>query len=559
MLKRKSPARAAATKKSKNSTAAIVKELPSVRRKTIALSDEALESAVARELCEREHLTFTRYFFKARHQIRFIVNWHHVLIADIVDQIIQGRLQNVIINVPPGGTKTELVVINLIARGLALTNGRARFLHLTGASSLASQNSSAAKDLVQSDEFQNFWPMRIADDASAKARWNVEINGVKAGGVYATAIGGQVTGFRAGHMAEGFQGAIIIDDPVKPEDAFSKTKTDAANRKLITTVKSRRANPKTPIILIMQRTGPNDPTQYLINNTPEMNWKVVRIPAILDAKYIRELEPKYRSMVLQALQKQKETPGEYDAGRFSYWPYKEPLPQLLEMEKGGGTDAQGNRVSRFVFASQYDQRPKVIGGNIIKSKDFVRYRDGVLPAIQYRKIYSDTAQKEKEHNDFSVFVEVAKLKDGRIAVLDLLRGKWEGPELKRRAVAFWAKAKPRDVDKWGRLREMKVEDKSSGTDLIQTLKLPPYNIPIKPIERDRDRFMRVTDALPYIEAGQVLVPEDAPWTNDLLTELEGFTADDTHENDDQVDPVVDAVEDMLQTSMIGTWIAAGKR
>jgi len=527
-------------------------------KKTIALSDEQIESAVARELCEKSHLTFTRYFFKIRHQIRLIVNWHHELIADAVDDVISGREQNVIINVAPGATKTELVVINFIARGLALTQGRARFLHLCGSRELASQNSSAARDLVQSDEFQNFWPMRIADDASAKSRWNVEVNGIKFGGVYAAAIGGQVTGFRAGHMAEGFQGAIVIDDPVKPEDAFSKTKTDATNRKLLTTVKSRKANPATPIVLIMQRTGPNDPTQFLLNNTPDLKWKVIRIPAILDAKYVKELEPKYRTRVLQTLPELKGKVGEYQNGRFSYWPYKEPLPQLLRMEAGGGTDTQGNRVSRFVFASQYDQRPMVIGGNIIKSTDFVRFRSEATPQIAYRKIYCDTAQKTKEHNDFSVLLEVAKLKDGRIALLDLLRGKWEGPELKRRANSFWVKAKAREPYRWGRLRKLVVEDASSGTDLMQTLKLPPFNIPVQPIERGKDRFTRVQDALPYLEGGMILVPEDAPWLNDFLVENEAFTGDDTHEHDDQVDPWVDATEDMLQANLIKQWEAAGR-
>lgn len=69
------------------------------------------------------------------------------------------------------------------------------------------------------------------------------VDGKKAGGVYAVSLGGQITGFRAGHMAEGWQGAIIIDDPLKVEDAYSKTNRDKANRKLLSTVKSRKANP----------------------------------------------------------------------------------------------------------------------------------------------------------------------------------------------------------------------------------------------------------------------------------------------------------------------------
>lgn len=77
------------------------------------------------------------------------------------------------------------------------------------------------------------------------------MDGRKAGGVYAMSLGGQITGFRAGHMAQGWQGAIVIDDPLKVGDACSKPRRAWANRDLIATVKSRRANPDTPIIVIM--------------------------------------------------------------------------------------------------------------------------------------------------------------------------------------------------------------------------------------------------------------------------------------------------------------------
>lgn len=469
--------------------------------------------------------------------------------CDAIDDVIEGRCENLIFNVAPGASKTEIFVINFIARGLA-KNPRARFLHLSGSNELASLNSSTARDLVTSDDFQQFWPLKIAEDAKAKKRWNVEIDGQPAGGVYATSLGGQVTGFRAGHMAEGFQGAIIIDDPVKPEDAFSPAKMNQANRKLITTVKSRKANPKTPIVIIMQRVGENDPCGFIEKGNLPGKWRVVKIPAILTKAYVDALKPKYRALIPEAV--------EAVDGRFSYWPYKEPLKELMAMERGEGTDASGARISRHVFSSQYNQSPVALGGNVIHGECFLRYK--VLPKIKYRKIFADTAQKTKEANDYSVFEEWGYGDDGRIYLIDVIRGKWEAPELQKRAVAFWATAKGRDVDKYGSLRKMVVEDKSSGTGLIQTLKLPPYNIPIEPIERDKDRYTRVNDALPYIEVGAVGVPEEAVFTKDFIAECEAFTADDSHDFDDQVDPMVDAVMDMLSSgNKIKQWTALGKR
>lgn len=503
---------------------------------------------VAKLKCERDHLFFTRYFFRIRQQIKFLVNWHHRLIADHIDDVIAGREQNIVFCVAPGGTKTELVVINLIARGLAL-NPYARFLHLSGSDTLALLNSSTARAIVTSDEYQKFWPLKISDDANSKKRWNVEVNGQSAGGVYATSLGGQVTGFRAGHMAPGFQGAILIDDPIKPDDAFSRTKLDAANRVLLTTVKSRKANPATPIILIMQRIAESDPVGFIQGGNLEGKWKIIRIPAILTPEYVNALDPKYQKLI---------SPGETIADRFSYWPYKEPLPILLEMEKGGGKNQAGDRISRHVYSSQYDQNPKSLGGNVIKGKDFVRY--SVLPQIKWRKIFADTAQKTKERNDFSVFEEWGLGIDGRIYLLNLIRDRWEAPELQRRALAFWAHAKARSLEKFGSVRKMMVEDKSSGTGLIQTLRLPPYNIPIEGIEREKDKVIRCDDALPYIEAGQVCVPEAAPYTQEFINEGESFTRDDSHDFDDQLDPLFDAVEDMLASGgTIRTWEQFGKR
>lgn len=497
---------------------------------------DSFELETARELCEKEHLFFSRWFFKARQGIKFRVNWHHHLIADTLQEIIDGKAKNVTITVPPGSSKTEMVVINFIARGLAI-NPHARFLHLSGSDSLASLNSATAREIIRSDEFQAFWPMKIAEDASAKKRWNVEVDGKIAGGVYATSLGGQVTGFRAGHMLEGFQGCLLIDDPIKPEDAFSRVKLDASNRKLLTTVKSRKANPDTPIVVIMQRIAESDAVGFIKSGNLDGEWKHVVIPAVIDKAYIDKLPPKYQAMIDLTLMN--------EAGRMSYWAYKEPLEQLLRMERGDGSDASGSRISKHVFASQYQQNPVALGGNIIKGDNFYRY--SVLPKIKYRKIFADTASKTKEYNDYSVFEEWGYADNGKIYLIDMIRGKWEAPELQRRAVAFWSKCKERDSSAFGFLREMIVEDKSSGTGLIQTLKLPPYNIQIKPQERDRDKISRVMDALPYIESGLVAVPENASFTNDFIAECEAFTADNSHDHDDQIDPMLDACIDLLST------------
>ncbi len=100
------------------------------------------------------------------------------------------------------------------------------------------------------------------------------------------------------------------------------------------------------------------------------------------------------------------------------------------------------------------------------------------------------------------------------------------------------------------MREMKVEDKSSGTGLIQELARVD-RIPIKGIERNKDKLTRVMDVASFIESGYVCLLEQAPFISDFVNECEAFTADNTHAHDDQVDPMCDAITDMLATKPIG--------
>jgi predicted phage terminase large subunit-like protein len=507
------------------------------------------EVATAKNRCERSHLDFTRYHFKKRQNAKFQVNWHHYLIAQALEKVISGEIENLVINVPPGSSKTEMAMINFMARGLAL-NPWCRFLHLSYSDELALLNSQTTRDLVESEEFQEMWPLQLANDAKAKGRWNVLVDGKKAGGVYATSLNGQITGFRAGHMRPGFMGAILIDDPLKPEDAFSKPKLAAANRRLITTVKSRKANPKTPIVIIMQRIAEGDPCGFIQGGNIPGEWHYLKVPALMDEESFNMLPEAIKFLVDKGPTTTK--------GRFSYWPEKELLSELLTMERGDGADQSGSRISRHVFGAQYQQNPVALGGNIIRGEHFERYT--VLPQLAYRQIFADTAQKTAERNDFSVFECWGKGRNGKIYLLDMIRGKWEAPELKRRAIAFWHKHNQLDVDQYGTLRNMVVEDKSSGTGLIQDIgsnKLDP--IPIEPIERTRDKLTRVMDVVAYIEAHIVCIPADAPFTNDFVAECEAFTADDTHAFDDQIDPLIDAIVDMLSTgNKMNVWERLGE-
>ncbi len=424
-----------------------------------------------------------------------------------------------------------MAVINLIARGLAL-NPNARFLHITSGDDLALLNSQTARDIVQSDEYQALWPLQIADDAKAKKRWNVIVDGKKAGGVYAVSLGGQITGFRAGHMAEGFQGAIILDDLLKADEAYSPAAIKAANRQLLSTVKSRKANPATPVILIMQRVGENDPTGFIKGGNFPGKWEYVTIPALIDDDYLATLPEKLRALVT----------GE---------PQRRQGPVLLLALQGaagrhaGPGSRQGSgrrrqhrqpvRLLQPVPASTARHRRQHHQGAVVPEGESA-------PRSSTARSTPTLPRRPPNGTTTPCSSAGATARTRRYTCSTCSRGKWEAPELKRQAIDFWNKHHA--VTGQGALRELVVEDKSSGTGLIQEIKRTE-RIPVRGVERNKDKLTRVMDAVSFIDAGFVVLPEDAPFVSDFLVECEAFTADDSHAHDDQIDPMCDAITDML--------------
>lgn len=296
---------------------------------------------------------------------------------------------------------------------------------------------------------------------------------------------------------------LLIDDPNKPDDALSDVKRNSVNRRWDETLKSRLNSTRTPVIVIMQRLHEDDFCGMLLRDA-EYKFEQLILPAILEEGTDNE----------RAL-----------------WPEKHSLEQLKAMQAKNS----------YMFAGQMQQRPTPLGGGIIKSAWFGFY--DVLPKIKYRAIFVDTAQKEKESNDYQVASLWGLGEDGNLYLIDMMRDRFQAYELEVRIPAFWNKAK---ADRTSPLRFMGVEDKASGTQLIQNIrhKIRPA-IPLKEIERSRSKLERVMDVQGYIESGYVKLPRNASFLIDFIYECEAFTANDSHPHDDQIDTMCDAITMML--------------
>jgi hypothetical protein len=232
------------------------------------------ELRVLQYKCRESYRTFARVFFKERTGQKLIWNWHLGVLCNVLQRVVALEITRLIINIPPGFGKTELVIKLLNAYSFAV-NPRAKNLHLSYSADLAWDSSQAVRDILISELFQALYPGRPRIDANSKRTWRTENGGMMVAG----SIGGQVTGQRAGRLEDGFTGVLTIDDPIKPEDVFFSTILNKRNRSFKTTIRSRLARPEVPIVMIMQRLHEDDPTGFCLKGGTGDKWHHLVIPA----------------------------------------------------------------------------------------------------------------------------------------------------------------------------------------------------------------------------------------------------------------------------------------
>lgn len=289
---------------------------------------------------------FINTFFRIKKENDFVFAAPHRMICRKLKSVTAGKCKRLIINIPPRYGKTELAVRNFIAYGLAL-NPSAKFLHLSYSATLAEENSVAIKDIMQTEQYRELFPLsELKKGSDTKSRWET----ISGGGLYATSTLGQITGFGAGtHEDDLFGGAIVIDDPIKPEDAFSDVEREKVNRRFETTIRSRVNSRNTPIVIIMQRLHEHDLCGYLQSVEPNV-WEVLKLPAITEDG--------------QAL-----------------WEQRHTLDELYKLRE----------VSPIVFETQYMQNPKPLEGLLYNPDAWKTYNEIPITARAVRKNYTDTA------------------------------------------------------------------------------------------------------------------------------------------------------------------------
>lgn len=446
--------------------------------------------------------------------------WFNELLFAELDQFLKdaeaGLMPRLMIFAPPRSGKSEAASRRFPAYVLG-KHPNWNVIACSYSSDLANRMSRDTQRIITSPRYNEIFP-----------ETNLTLSRAGAGGAIRTAELWEIINSKGdiqggSYRAAGVNGGItgqgmnigIIDDPAKDYKTASSPTYQEAVIDWYDTTFFTRADPKiNGIIIILTRWHKDDLAGQLLKKAEEggEQWRVVSFPMEAEKHEVHELNGKKYSL---------RKPGEIL--------FPERMPQsFVDKAKQRGS---------LVWNALYQQRPTAKGGGLIKSEWFGEYKE--LPPLKWRAVYGDTAQKTKEVNDFSVFEHWGLGVDGYMYLIDMIRGKWEADELKRRATAFWNSCKSL---KNGPLRHMAIEDKASGTGLIQSIRKDAL-CPVKAIQRDKDKYTRLMDTQGFIESGYIKLPSDKPFVSDFLVEMESINPDfNTH--DDQLDPMMDAITEM---------------
>jgi len=379
---------------------------------------------------------------------------------------------------------------------------------------------------------QAFPNMHLSKDSRAADTWRTE----EGGAYFAVGIGGTTSGRPAN--------LLIVDDPIKSrEEAESMTQRNRIwdyYTSALTTRLQPQANGEPPAqLIILTRWHPDDLAGRIMKTEDwaEGRWMHINFPAIVDKPKTRPTSrrslPTFHAQYLSA-EEYKRAPSnkryiqEFD--EVSLWPERFPLDELKRRQ----------RLNPREFASLYQQQPYIEGGNLIKTEWWQTYPKDLNPEnFQTLVIGVDTAFKKSETSDFSVAIIAGMDRDGDIYIVDVIRGRYDFPELKQRLIRL------NSVWRGKGLRSFYIEDKASGQSLIQELKRHS-GISVLPYKVVHDKVARVNAVLPIIQSGRVHLPESAPWLDDFVSECVTFPGS---AHDDQVD-ALSIVLDVLSKSHV---------
>lgn len=471
-------------------------------------SEELLIDAgikVVADKCRKSFFYFIKQFWGTIIKESPVYNWHIEYLCSELETVAmqlinrQPKLYDLIINIPPGTTKSTITTIMLPA-WIWTNDATIRIITNSYSNDLAIEHAVKSRDIIFSDKYKRLFPeVEIRRDKSAKGSFENTQTGAR----YATSTGGTITGIHA-HI-------IINDDPLNPSQSASDAERNTANEHTKTLSSRKVDKENTPIITIMQRLHEMDVTGYLLSKKGE-NIKHICLPAeVCEAVKPYDLKTRYMNGLLDP----------------------------VRLNRAILSEAKVDLGSRM-YAGQYDQAPVIPGGNIIKqawfqyvTKDDYSRMNVKSPVI----FFVDTAYTENENNDPTGII-ATQYHDNKLFITHGKKVYMEFPDLVKFLPQYCIE------NGYSNSSTIRIEPKANGLSVIQQLK-EITNLNIIPTDTPKDsKETRLNSISPKIESERVFLVAGA-WNGELVGEICGFPG---KPHDEYVDLLCYAVDYHLKKS-----------
>jgi len=341
---------------------------------------------------------FTYQALGALNGARLIPGWHIDAICHRIQEMVMGRIRRrLVLNAPPRSLKSSISSVALPAWILG-RNPAARIICASYSEDLAYKFSRDTRALLGTPFYKRVFPhTRLNPKKTTEGEFETTRRGYR----LATSVEGTLTG-RGGEV-------LIIDDPIKANDAGSQVALMNANNWFRTTALSRLDDHQNCLILVtMQRLRVDDLAGTLI----EQGWPCLAIPAIASE------------------------PADYPLGENEF--YHRAAGELLQPDRDSleMLEEFKQHLGSHIFAAQFLQNPTPPDGNMIKAAWLRRYND--LPDLsKFRRVVlaCDPAGKAGVHNDYTAICVVGA-DEHTVHVLFVARCHWTVVQMRDHILAY---------------------------------------------------------------------------------------------------------------------------
>jgi len=509
--------------------------------------------AEVREDCQDSLLKFVEHAWPHVDPSPFMANWAIEAVCDHLEAVMLGHIPRLLINIPPRCSKTTIVSIMfpawiwLRSNDIAPLSGpQVRFLCASYSDKLTMLSSNSFRRLVKSEWYKALYPeLNFRRDQDAKSH----MDNNKGGSRQSTSVGGSLLGLG---------GDILIGDDLNNTETEKLVETGAERAKASSFWdefrSTRRNDPregKFAIINVQQRVHDEDVSGHWLDSGDDVTHLMIPMRHDPTRHCVTVKLPQYD-----------------DAGPWED-PRDEDSEDLMWGDRFGEFEVAGleKALGPYAAAGRLQQSPKQKGGNILQ-RDWWKLWDenearlyglewagGVreFPHCELIVASLDTAQKEKEENDFNaltiwgIFLDRARNRRAMLMYAWQKRLPLNGKEVFIQPNELPVVFKQRQQDNWGliqwvadtckryKVKRLLIEDKTRGHDVANEIRrqYSRENWGVQLLNPVQDKISRAHTTVPLFTDDAIYAP-NTKWAELVIAQCESFPK---AAHDDLVDSV----------------------